>query len=73
MGHTRLGYTRLLLYTSFANRDAALRAICSSFANERKHENRYVTRSYEHVVGAYGVVEFTGVKDARRTSSLPTP
>jgi hypothetical protein len=62
----------LLLYTSFPNRDADLRAICSSFVNERKHENQYETRSYGHFVGAYGVVGFTGVKDARRTSSLPT-
>ena len=62
----------ILSYTSFPNRDADLRAICSSFVNERKHENRYVTRSYEHFVGAYGVVGFTGVKDARRASSWPT-
>jgi len=62
----------LFLYTSFLNRDAALRMICSSFVNERIQENRYVTRSYEHFVGAYGVVGFTGVKDARRASLLPT-
>ena len=63
---------RLFLYTPFANRDAVLRMICSSFVNERIHENRYVTRSYGHLVGAYGAVAFTGVKDARRASSLPT-
>src|SRR5438046_4313176 len=34
--------------------------------------NRVVTRSYEHLVGAYGVVGFSGVKDARRAFSLPT-
>jgi len=62
----------LFLYASFLNRDAALRMICSSFVNERIQENRYVTRSYEHFVGAYGVVGFTGVKDARRASLLPT-
>ncbi len=25
-----------------------------------------MTRSYEHLVGAYGVVGFSGVKDARK-------
>jgi hypothetical protein len=28
------------------------------------------TRSYEHLVGAYGAVGFSGVKDARRESFL---
>src|SRR5882762_3108758 len=34
--------------------------------------NRVLTRSYEHLVGAYGVYGFSGVKDARRKSSSPT-
>ena len=29
--------------------------------------NRVLTRSYEHLVGAYGVVGFSGVKDARKS------
>ena len=29
--------------------------------------NRVLTRSYEHLVGAYGVVGFSGVKDARES------
>jgi len=31
-----------------------------------------LARSYEHLVGAYGVVGLSGVKDARRAFSLPT-
>ena len=29
--------------------------------------NRVLTRSYEHLVGAYGVVGLSGVKDARKS------
>ena len=29
--------------------------------------NRVMTRSYEHLVGAYGVVGLSGVKDARKS------
>ena len=30
------------------------------------------TQGYEHFVGAYGVVGFSGVKDARERTCLPT-
>src|SRR2546428_4873862 len=43
-----------------------------TFVYARLQGNRVLTRSYEHLVGAYGVVGFSGVKDARRASYSPT-
>ena len=43
-----------------------------AFVYGRLRRSRVMTRSYRHSVGAYGVVGFSGVKDARRESSLPT-
>jgi len=45
---------------------------CSSSVYECLQERRMPTRSYEHLVGAYGAVGSSGVKDARRASSMPT-
>jgi hypothetical protein len=36
------------------------------------HRNPALARTYGTFGGAYGVVGFSGVKDARRASSLPT-
>src|SRR5436853_2303818 len=36
------------------------------------HRNPVSARTYGHLGSAYGVVGFSGVKDARRASSLPT-
>jgi len=40
---------------------------CSNYVYARLQGNRMPTRSYEHLVGAYGVVGFSGVKDARKS------
>src|SRR5437588_3355525 len=39
----------------------------SSFVYGCLQERRMPTRSYEHRVGAYGAVGFSGVKDARKS------
>lgn len=49
-----------------------LRAKCRNFVYARLHGISMATRTYEHLVGAYGVVGFSGVKDARRAFSSPT-
>jgi hypothetical protein len=41
-----------------------------TFVYARIQKNRALTWSYGHFVGAYGVVGFSGVKDARRESFL---
>lgn len=51
----------------FANNGAALRTICMNFVNTCLHENLDMTLSCRHFVGAYGVVGFSGVKDARKS------
>ena len=38
-----------------------------TFVYARLQGNRVLTRSYEHLVGAYGVVGLSGVKDARKS------
>ena len=38
-----------------------------TFVNTCLQGIRVLTRSYEHLVGAYGVVGFSGVKDARKS------
>src|SRR5205807_4505337 len=40
---------------------------CSSSVYECLQGRRMPTRSYEHLVGAYGAVGFSGVKDARKS------
>ena len=45
---------------------------CRSFVYARLHGISTVARTYEHLVGAYGVVGLSGVKDARRAFSSPT-
>src|SRR2546427_11250350 len=40
---------------------------CSNYVYARLQGNRVLTRSYEHLVGAYGVVGLSGVKDARKS------
>ena len=44
-----------------------LRAKCRNFVYARLHGISMLTRSYEHLVGAYGVVGFSGVKGARKS------
>ncbi len=38
-----------------------------TFVNTCLQGIRVLTRSYEHLAGAYGVVGFSGVKDARKS------
>lgn len=38
-----------------------------TFVNTCLQRIRVLTRSYEHLAGAYGVVGFSGVKDARKS------
>lgn len=38
-----------------------------TFVNGCLQGNPVLARSYEHLVGAYGVVGFSGVKDARKS------
>src|SRR6266480_2942790 len=40
---------------------------CSSSVYECLQGRRMPTRSYEHLVGAYGAAGFSGVKDARKS------
>ncbi len=59
---TRQAANRLFAMHLHANR--------TSYVNRCLHGISTATRSYEHLEGAYGVMGFSGVKDARKSVFL---